>query len=213
MLNVKITVKDKAQYLNNYYLLIKYEKAIMVDGSFKCLGSVQHLKTKFGDGYTLTIKFNESQLNVSHFNNTNIYLNMILYELQTNISSECKLKERHFDNIYQFELPIFSSNDFIKRTKEQNGIFDLGSIYELIDTNKLRFNICDYSLSQNTLDNVFVNFVKEHITQKIREDILVDKESSDTEDDESHIISKAKNNVSKSSNSFNIQFPMNKFWN
>ena len=31
----------------------------MVDGRFKCLGSVQHLKTRFGDGYTLTVKIKE----------------------------------------------------------------------------------------------------------------------------------------------------------
>jgi len=27
--------------------------AIMVNGQFKCLGSAQHLKNKFGEGYTL----------------------------------------------------------------------------------------------------------------------------------------------------------------
>ena len=30
--------------------------AIMVNGQFKCLGSPQHLKTKFGKGYTLMAK-------------------------------------------------------------------------------------------------------------------------------------------------------------
>jgi hypothetical protein len=29
---------------------------IMVNGQFKCLGSVQHLKSKFGKGYTLILK-------------------------------------------------------------------------------------------------------------------------------------------------------------
>lgn len=29
---------------------------IMVNGQFKCLGSIQHLKNKFSEGYTLTIK-------------------------------------------------------------------------------------------------------------------------------------------------------------
>lgn len=32
--------------------------AIMVNGQFKCLGSTQHLKNKFGDGYTLMAKIN-----------------------------------------------------------------------------------------------------------------------------------------------------------
>lgn len=30
--------------------------AIMVNGRFTCLGSPQHLKNKFGNGYTLTAK-------------------------------------------------------------------------------------------------------------------------------------------------------------
>ncbi|XP_008296944.1 retinal-specific ATP-binding cassette transporter-like [Stegastes partitus] len=30
--------------------------AIMVNGSFKCLGTIQHLKYKFGDGYVVTMK-------------------------------------------------------------------------------------------------------------------------------------------------------------
>ena len=29
---------------------------IMVNGQFKCLGSIQHLKSKFGKGYTLILK-------------------------------------------------------------------------------------------------------------------------------------------------------------
>lgn len=30
--------------------------AIMVNGKFKCLGSIQHLKNKYGDGYTLSLR-------------------------------------------------------------------------------------------------------------------------------------------------------------
>lgn len=30
--------------------------AVMVNGQFKCLGSPQHLKSKFGSGYTLLAK-------------------------------------------------------------------------------------------------------------------------------------------------------------
>ncbi|KAM8777565.1 phospholipid-transporting ATPase ABCA3-like [Rhynchonycteris naso] len=37
--------------------------AIMVKGRFKCLGSPQHLKSKFGDMYTLTVKINIDEKN------------------------------------------------------------------------------------------------------------------------------------------------------
>ena len=30
--------------------------AIMVNGRFKCIGSAQHLKSRFGDGYTATLR-------------------------------------------------------------------------------------------------------------------------------------------------------------
>jgi ATP-binding cassette, subfamily A (ABC1), member 3 len=35
--------------------------AIMVNGQFKCLGSTQHLKTKFGRGFVLTIKIKRTE--------------------------------------------------------------------------------------------------------------------------------------------------------
>jgi ATP-binding cassette, subfamily A (ABC1), member 3 len=34
--------------------------AIMVNGQFQCLGSIQYLKNKFGKGYSLLIKSNQS---------------------------------------------------------------------------------------------------------------------------------------------------------
>nr|UOU03311.1 ATP-binding cassette subfamily A2 [Brachionus rubens] len=170
--------------------------AIMVDGSFRCLGSTQHLKSKFGDGYTLTVKIKEmpsylastssTSINIEDDNSSkprtstsiqgpskNKYINMILNELRKKIDPECKLKERNFNNVYQFELrtPVFDSNES----------FDIGDIYRLIELNKLRFNICDYSLSQNTLDNVFINFVKEQTRMNDGIDKKIENDASDGE--------------------------------
>lgn len=40
--------------------------AVMVNGQFKCLGSPQHLKSKFGSGYTLIAKLHvEAELDVN----------------------------------------------------------------------------------------------------------------------------------------------------
>ena len=44
--------------------------AMMCDGKFKCMGSVQHLKTKFGDGYTLTVKIRENSTSKHNTNNS-----------------------------------------------------------------------------------------------------------------------------------------------
>ena len=34
---------------------------IMVNGQFKCLGSIQHLKSRFGKGYTVMMKISGSK--------------------------------------------------------------------------------------------------------------------------------------------------------
>lgn len=49
--------------------------AIMVNGRFRCLGSIQQLKTKFGQGYTLIIKMkNEEQSDPQAMNAIKVYV-------------------------------------------------------------------------------------------------------------------------------------------
>lgn len=43
--------------------------AIMVNGQFRCLGSTQHIKNKFGDGYIVIIGVKGSQPNMSPVEN------------------------------------------------------------------------------------------------------------------------------------------------
>lgn len=37
--------------------------AIMVNGCFRCIGSPQYLKHKFGSGYTITLRLNKCESN------------------------------------------------------------------------------------------------------------------------------------------------------
>lgn len=49
--------------------------AIMVNGCFRCLGSIQQLRTKYGQGYTLIIKVkNEEQSNPIELNAIKAYV-------------------------------------------------------------------------------------------------------------------------------------------
>nr|QUF59426.1 ATP-binding cassette transporter Abca2 [Brachionus angularis] len=181
--------------------------AIMVDGRFKCIGSVQHLKTKFGDGYTLTVKLKDITKNQAHGSNdiyieedndllsNNRYISLILEELRDKINSKCKLKERNFNNVYQFELPSPNMNE---------NKFNIGDIYRLIELNKLRFNIADYSLSQNTLDNVFINFIKEHTSKKLKNQNIDEEFNNLSESDEEE----AENARSSRKKSQQFQFPI-----
>ncbi|XP_063056412.1 retinal-specific phospholipid-transporting ATPase ABCA4-like [Engraulis encrasicolus] len=110
--------------------------AIMVNGTFKCLGSIQHLKYKFGDGYVITMKIRASKPGVPPD----------LAEAEAFIECSfpgCVQREKHY-NTLQYQITTSS----------------LARIFQLVLSNKERLHIEDYSVSQTTLDQVFVNFAK-----------------------------------------------------
>ncbi|XP_051260057.1 retinal-specific phospholipid-transporting ATPase ABCA4-like isoform X1 [Dicentrarchus labrax] len=111
--------------------------AIMVNGTFKCLGTIQHLKYKFGDGYVVTMKIKAAKPG----------LPPDLEPAEGFMEScfpGCVQRERHY-NTLQYEIASSS----------------LARIFQLVVANKERLSIEDYSVSQTTLDQVFVNFAKQ----------------------------------------------------
>ena len=101
--------------------------AIMVNGQLKCLGCKQHLKDKFGDGYTLTIRMTSEQHMTS---------------LADHVTSE---------------IPLCSFTGRSQRTMLFEVKVDqehLADIYRIMGLVCQRYDVKDYSLSQNTLDNV-----------------------------------------------------------
>ncbi|XP_062285528.1 retinal-specific phospholipid-transporting ATPase ABCA4-like isoform X3 [Scomber scombrus] len=112
--------------------------AIMVNGTFKCLGTIQHLKYKFGDGYVVTMKIKADKPGLSPE----------LEPVESFMEScfpGCVQREKHY-NTLQYEITTSSS---------------LARIFQLVVANKERLSIEDYSVSQTTLDQVFVNFAKQ----------------------------------------------------
>ncbi|XP_039714844.1 ATP-binding cassette sub-family A member 2 isoform X2 [Pteropus medius] len=107
--------------------------AIMVNGRLRCLGSIQHLKNRFGDGYMITVRTRSSQRvkDVVRFFNRNF--------------PEAVLKERHHTKVqYQLKSERISLAQVFSKMEQVVGVL----------------GIEDYSVSQTTLDNVFVNFAK-----------------------------------------------------
>ncbi|XP_056155293.1 retinal-specific phospholipid-transporting ATPase ABCA4-like [Lampris incognitus] len=116
--------------------------AIMVNGSFKCLGTIQHLKYKFGDGYVVTMKIRAAKLGcVPNLNPAEAFM-------ETTFPG-CVQREKHY-NTLQYEISSSS----------------LAKVFQMVVANKDKLNIEDYSVTQTTLDQVFVNFAK----QQSRED-------------------------------------------
>ncbi|NXR68463.1 ABCA1 protein, partial [Rhadina sibilatrix] len=107
--------------------------AIMVNGRFRCLGSVQHLKNRFGDGYTVVVRAGGpgpaavQALLQQHF-------------------PGIVLREQH-GGLLQYHLPA--------------RVTSLATVFSLLAANRGPCHIEDYSVSQTTLDQVFVHFAQE----------------------------------------------------
>uniref|UniRef100_A0AAY4A4D9 P-type phospholipid transporter n=1 Tax=Denticeps clupeoides TaxID=299321 RepID=A0AAY4A4D9_9TELE len=123
--------------------------AIMVNGRFRCLGSVQHLKNRFGDGYTIILRVAGPDPDLGRV------MEFIERELPGST-----LKEKH-RNMLQYQLP--------------SSLTSLARIFSLLANNKGHLRIEDYSVSQTTLDQVFVNFAKDQSDEDHLKDISINK--------------------------------------
>nr|XP_034311883.1 phospholipid-transporting ATPase ABCA1-like [Crassostrea gigas] len=119
--------------------------AIMVNGTFRCLGSIQHLKNRFGDGYTIIVRVAGENPDMAS-----------VEEFITSTFRGAELLEAHH-NMLQYQLK--------SRAK-------LSYIFGQLEKAKSLLNIEDYSVSQTTLDQVFINFAKDQT------DLLDDELSS-----------------------------------
>ncbi|XP_076997701.1 phospholipid-transporting ATPase ABCA3-like isoform X2 [Tamandua tetradactyla] len=108
--------------------------AIIAKGKLKCLGSPQHLKKKFGNIHSLTAK-----LKVGNY--------------------EDKMEE-----FKEFITKNFPGNII---NQEHEGIIDYyipskeiswGKVFNILEEAKVLFNLEDYSISQITLEQVFLTF-------------------------------------------------------
>uniref|UniRef100_A0A3B3V8X0 P-type phospholipid transporter n=1 Tax=Poecilia latipinna TaxID=48699 RepID=A0A3B3V8X0_9TELE len=108
--------------------------AIMVNGRFKCLGSIQHLKNRFGDGYTVIVRVGGSPPALRPVED---FVRLTF--------PDSVLKEKHH-NTLQYQLPYTQGA--------------LASIFSQFTRNQRRLAVEDYSVSQTTLDQVFVNFAR-----------------------------------------------------
>ena len=107
---------------------------IMVNGEFKCLGSLQHLKSKFGNGYKLAVRLDDE-------NNRNDFFEF----MRSNFSDSIMLETHR--NLFEYILPF-------------NVATKLSNIFGKLEKNRTNLKIKDYSISQSTLDQIFVNFAK-----------------------------------------------------
>ncbi|CAL8266921.1 unnamed protein product [Lota lota] len=106
--------------------------AIMVKGQFRCLGSLQHIKSRFGSGFTVKMYLALASCDVD----------AITGFMQLNFPSTY-LKDQH-STMVEYHVPV-----------APGGVAD---IFHQLETNKNALHIKHFSISQTTLDEVFINF-------------------------------------------------------
>jgi ABC-type multidrug transport system ATPase subunit len=112
---------------------------IMIGGKLHCLGSPQHLKTKFGEGYRLELK-----TDLEHVDQIPQFIQKI--------SPEAKIIDQH-TTLFNYEIPMLN--------------LTLGQLLEQVEGVKQQLHISDYSVSQTTLEQIFINMAREHLHPKV----------------------------------------------
>lgn len=107
---------------------------IMVDGSLSCLGTPQHLKNRFGDGFQLDIR-----VEVEHLESVKESIDDLLKGIQ--------LLELHGGSM-KYRVPEY----------ENQGLAD---IFEKIENHKDNLHVIEYSVSQTSLEQIFIYFAKQ----------------------------------------------------
>nr|XP_061805523.1 phospholipid-transporting ATPase ABCA3-like [Nerophis lumbriciformis] len=121
--------------------------AVMVNGQFKCLGSPQHLKSKFGSGYTLLAKVHaEAEPEDGH-------LRLFKDFIQSTFPGS-QLKDEHQGMVH------YHLTDK-KLTWAQ--------VFGTLEAAKEKYSIEDYCVSQISLEQVFLSFAQfQHCTERRR---------------------------------------------
>jgi len=116
---------------------------IMVNGELKCIGSLQHLKSRYGEGYTLLAKISKDSITVKKF------LEFILESFPNSL-----LKENR--------------DGFLNIQIDNNSINSLSSIFSLIEKNRLVYSIEYYVVTQTKLEQIFLEFASRQIDPESR---------------------------------------------
>ncbi|OCT63756.1 hypothetical protein XELAEV_18044852mg [Xenopus laevis] len=112
--------------------------AIMVKGKFQCIGSLQHIKSRFGSGFTVKMHLKDSSVSVE-----------ALTSFMCRYFPNTYLKDQHFTMV-EYHVPVTAGG--------------VAGIFDLLEANKSDLDIIHFSVSQTTLDEVFINFAQSEVS-------------------------------------------------
>ncbi|XP_033897219.1 cholesterol transporter ABCA5 isoform X1 [Acipenser ruthenus] len=113
--------------------------AIMVSGQLRCIGSIQHLKGKYGRGYSLEVKLREEMTGLREV--------ALLHKEILRIFPHA-VRQESFATLMVYKIPM-------------EDVKSLSESFSQLEKAKDSFHFEEYSFSQSTLEQVFMEFAKE----------------------------------------------------
>uniref|UniRef100_A0A1B6EFI2 ABC transporter domain-containing protein n=3 Tax=Clastoptera arizonana TaxID=38151 RepID=A0A1B6EFI2_9HEMI len=115
---------------------------IMVQGQMMCIGSTQYIKQKYGQGYTVMIK-------LANLPNIKTSLTRLKHDMKNTFSIDCVLKDEHLGLLHYHltdnRTPLSTIFQYLEHLKHLHSIVE------------------DYTISNTTLEQVFIAFAKREI--------------------------------------------------
>ncbi|XP_075072972.1 cholesterol transporter ABCA5 [Mixophyes fleayi] len=134
--------KEQAAVLTTHFMeeaeAVCDRVAIMVSGQLRYIGSVQHLKSKFGRHYSLELKL-DADAGVQQ-------MELVHREILKHFPNACR--QESFASLMSYKVP-------------KEDVQSLSEAFFNLEQVKRSFNIEEYSFSQSTLEQVFIELAKE----------------------------------------------------
>lgn len=112
---------------------------IMAKGELKCIGSAQHLKSKYGKGYTLTVNLNPSS-------NEILQQERLISFIKSHLSRDQAILLSSINRTQKFLLPREHASS-------------VSEIFKQMELKKNQLEIREWGLSLSTLEDVFISAV------------------------------------------------------
>ena len=122
---------------------------IMVNGELKCFGSLQHLKRRYGDGYTLLVKIAFDPVTDPEQSLVKQFISFFLSSFE---QSQLKENQDGFINIH-----IYNNSPLL-----------FAHIFKLVEENKSKYSIEYYVVTQTNLEQIFLNFASKQLNSNLR---------------------------------------------
>lgn len=144
--------------------------AVQVRGQLRCLGSVMHIKERYSSGYQLELftKPGAPEAGVAEVETPGStsgssppdagQADSVEVFVRQQVTTEAKLLEQ-VGGRYVFQLPA----------PGEPGAVALGHIFRTLETNKASFGFDDFSVTQPSLEQVFLRFAKEQHDADLQE--------------------------------------------